>query len=51
VGDGTSFVVAFAGALLRLAGELLRQGLHTAEILEGYRCDSPLVEVEVELAL
>ncbi|CAM9486714.1 unnamed protein product [Phaeothamnion confervicola] len=36
-GDGTSFVVTFAGELLRLAGELLRQGLHTAEILEGYK--------------
>ncbi|KAG5185272.1 chaperonin Cpn60/TCP-1 family [Tribonema minus] len=36
VGDGTSLVVALAGGLLRLAGDLLRQGLHTAEILEGY---------------
>lgn len=26
----------FAGELLKLAAELLREGLHTAEILEGY---------------
>lgn len=26
-----------AGELLKLAAELLREGLHTAEILEGYR--------------
>ena len=26
-----------AGELLNLAAELLREGLHTAEILEGYR--------------
>lgn len=28
---------ALPGELLRLAAELLREGLHTAEILEGYR--------------
>jgi T-complex protein 1 subunit theta len=37
MGDGTSFVVSIAGEMLLLAAELLRQGLHTAEILEGYK--------------
>ncbi|CAN0229270.1 unnamed protein product, partial [Discosporangium mesarthrocarpum] len=36
-GDGTSLVVTFTGELLQLAGELLQEGLHTAEVLEGYR--------------
>lgn len=36
-GDGTSLVVTLTGELLKLAAELLREGLHTAEILEGYR--------------
>lgn len=27
----------FAGELLKLAADLLREGLHTAEILEGYQ--------------
>ncbi|XP_013118037.1 T-complex protein 1 subunit theta [Stomoxys calcitrans] len=36
VGDGTNFVVIFAGALLEKAEELLRLGITTAEISEGY---------------
>lgn len=36
VGDGTGFVVAFAGELLDQAEKLLRMGLHTAEIVQGY---------------
>ncbi|TMW41196.1 hypothetical protein DOY81_013724 [Sarcophaga bullata] len=36
VGDGTNFVVIFAGALLERAEELLRLGITTAEIAEGY---------------
>lgn len=28
---------SFAGELLKLAADLLREGLHTAEILEGYQ--------------
>ncbi|CBN79744.1 conserved unknown protein [Ectocarpus siliculosus] len=36
-GDGTSLVVTLTGELLKLAADLLREGLHTAEILEGYR--------------
>ena len=36
VGDGSNFVVMFAGALLQQAEELLRTGLHPSEIISGY---------------
>lgn len=36
VGDGTGFVVVFAGELLEQAEQLLRMGLHAAEIVKGY---------------
>uniref|UniRef100_D3TM06 T-complex protein 1 subunit theta n=1 Tax=Glossina morsitans morsitans TaxID=37546 RepID=D3TM06_GLOMM len=36
VGDGTNFVVIFAGALLEKAEELLRLGITTGEIADGY---------------
>lgn len=36
VGDGTGLVVAFAGELLEQAEKLLRQGLHTREIIQGF---------------
>ncbi|XP_017105802.2 T-complex protein 1 subunit theta [Drosophila bipectinata] len=36
VGDGTNFVVVLAGALLESAEELLRLGITTAEIADGY---------------
>lgn len=36
-GDNTNFVVAFAGELLKHAEELIRNGLHTSEIVEGYQ--------------
>lgn len=44
VGDGTNFVVIFAGALLDSAEELLRLGVTTSEIAEGY-------EIALEKAL
>jgi T-complex protein 1 subunit theta len=37
VGDGTNFVVTFAGELLRHAEDLLREGLHASEIVAGYK--------------
>ncbi|KAM8835216.1 T-complex protein 1 subunit theta isoform 1-T1 [Synchiropus picturatus] len=37
VGDGTNFVLVFAGALLELAEELLRMGLAVPEVIEGYK--------------
>ncbi|KAM4699691.1 T-complex protein 1 subunit theta isoform 2-T3 [Discoglossus pictus] len=36
IGDGTNFVLVFAGALLELAEELLRMGLSVSEVIEGY---------------
>lgn len=35
VGDGTGLVVAFAGELLEQAEKLLRQGMHTPDIVSG----------------
>lgn len=37
VGDGTNFVLVFAGALLELAEELLRMGLSVSEVSAGHR--------------
>lgn len=37
VGDGTNFVVILAGALLEQAEELLRLGITTAQIADGYQ--------------
>lgn len=34
-GDNTNFVVSFGGELLRKAEDLIKSGLHTAEIVEG----------------
>ena len=36
VGDGTNFVLVLCGALLQHAEELLRMGLSSAEIIEGF---------------
>lgn len=36
MGDGTNFVIIFSGALLEGAEELLRLGVTTSEISEGY---------------
>lgn len=36
VGDGTNFVIIFAGALLEAAEDLLRMGLTPSEIVDGY---------------
>lgn len=36
VGDGTNFVIIFAGALLEGAEELLRLGITTSEIADGF---------------
>ncbi|XP_050348408.1 T-complex protein 1 subunit theta [Nymphalis io] len=36
VGDGTNFVIVISGALLEAAEELLRLGVTTTEIAEGY---------------
>eukprot|EP00815_Leptocylindrus_aporus_P000628 CAMPEP_0116064802 /NCGR_PEP_ID=MMETSP0322-20121206/9338_1 /TAXON_ID=163516 /ORGANISM="Leptocylindrus danicus var. apora, Strain B651" /LENGTH=543 /DNA_ID=CAMNT_0003550903 /DNA_START=288 /DNA_END=1915 /DNA_ORIENTATION=- len=36
-GDGTNLTVSFAGELLKETEELLRMGLHTSEIVQGYK--------------
>ncbi len=35
-GDGTNFVISFAGELMQQAEGLLKMGLHPSEILIGY---------------
>jgi T-complex protein 1 subunit theta len=44
VGDGTNFVIIFAGMLLQKAEKLLQMGLSPAEILKGYEkaCEKAL---------
>lgn len=48
VGDGTGFVVTFAGELLDQAEKLLRMGLTTSEIVQGYEraCEEALAILE-----
>jgi T-complex protein 1 subunit theta len=36
VGDGTNFVISFAGELMQQAESLIKMGLHPSEILIGY---------------
>merc|ERR1719326_650222 len=36
-GDGTNLVIAFAAELLKHSEDLLRQGLHPSEIVEGFK--------------
>lgn len=37
VGDGTNFVVTFAGELLKQSEELINMGLHPSDILTGFQ--------------
>jgi T-complex protein 1 subunit theta len=37
IGDGANFVIIFAGELLRKALEILRLGIHPADMVRGYR--------------
>merc|ERR1719473_1364496 len=47
VGDGTNFVIVFAGALLEKAEALLKMGLSPAEIIAGFEkaCDKAMEEL------
>jgi T-complex protein 1 subunit theta len=36
-GDYTNFVISFAGELLKTSEDLLKQGLHTAEVVSGFQ--------------
>ncbi|XP_070567693.1 T-complex protein 1 subunit theta-like [Ptychodera flava] len=50
IGDGTNFVLVFAGALLENAEELLRMGLSPTEVIEGYEnAGKKAVEILPEL--
>lgn len=40
VGDGTNFVVVFAGELLQVAEYLLKMGLHISEVMQGFKVAS-----------
>lgn len=42
VGDGTNFVLVFAGALLELAEELLRMGLSVSEVTVEHQSECML---------
>lgn len=44
VGDGTNFVLIFAGALLEQAQSLIQMGLHPSEIINGYTKAARFVE-------
>ncbi len=48
VGDGSNFVITFAGELLGQAEGLLRIGVHPSEIVEGYKraAEKALAELE-----
>ena len=51
-GDNTNFVISFGGELLKMAEELICQGLHTAEIVEGYqRAYERALEIMPELVV
>jgi T-complex protein 1 subunit theta len=50
-GDGTNFVISFAGELMQQAESLLKMGLHPSEILIGYeKASKKVLEVIEELS-
>ena len=55
IGDATNLVVVLAGTLCEMAEDLLRQGLHTADIIAGspppYCCPSPCPYCTLTLSL
>jgi T-complex protein 1 subunit theta len=51
-GDNTNFVISFGGELLKMAEKLIHDGLHTAEIVEGYqRAHTKALEILPELVV
>ena len=44
IGDGTNLVISFAGELLKLAEELLREGLVQSEVVSGYMAAYKLMD-------
>lgn len=51
VGDGTNFVLVFAGTLLELAEELLRMGLSVSEVSTWHQASSSSASVAVMIFL
>ncbi|PNH00570.1 T-complex protein 1 subunit theta [Tetrabaena socialis] len=52
IGDGTNLVLTLGGELLANAESLLRDGLHTAEVVEGYqRASEKALEILDSLVL
>eukprot|EP00919_Chromeraceae_sp_WS-2016_P071431 GHVR01169174.1.p1 GENE.GHVR01169174.1~~GHVR01169174.1.p1 ORF type:complete len:570 (+),score=157.65 GHVR01169174.1:48-1712(+) len=47
-GDATNLVISFAGQLLSQAEELLKLGLHVADVIAGYDCGIKCVEKEMK---
>ena len=47
-GDGSNFVISFAGELMAQAQSLLQMGLHPSDILIGYEKASKLCHAELE---
>jgi len=47
LGDGTNLVVTFAGELLNSAIKMLRTGLHTSEIVEGFKKAYEVAQVKM----
>ena len=47
-GDGTGFVVSFAGELMKKAEDLIKMGLHTADIVKGYKKAWEFVMKEID---
>lgn len=47
-GDGSNFVISFAGELMAQAQSLLQMGLHPSDILIGYEKASKLIHAELE---
>ena len=37
MGDGTNLAVTFGGEMMHQSADLLRMGLHTSEVIEGYK--------------
>lgn len=47
-GDGTNFVVSVGGELLGQATDLLKDGLHPSEVVQGYQKAAEMVHEELE---
>eukprot|EP00668_Euglena_longa_P042164 GGOE01055609.1.p1 GENE.GGOE01055609.1~~GGOE01055609.1.p1 ORF type:complete len:562 (+),score=217.93 GGOE01055609.1:68-1687(+) len=52
IGDGTNLVIVLAGELLNLAEQLIRMGIHTSHVVQGYlKCSEAALEILPELVV